>query len=460
MFDTSTYILSSSREYATYVMEQRAIPNITDGLKLSQRIALWLLKDQAKTVKTAGLVGRMMESNLYVHGDAAAGDLIGRLAAPYLNNHCLIQGEGAFGTRTAPLEGIGAPRYTEVKRSKFSEQELYVDLGICPMRDNYDGSKQMPRTFLPRIPLILLNGVNGIAIGFANKILPRDLDELREAVIEVLKTGKTTKPLMPTFCMYQCDVTRDHGNSNKFYMRGTVDILNTTTVKITELPPGKSLDTVKAKLIQLEDDKKISSFVDNSTDRINITVKMSRAALAKKTADSLVVMFGLVQPETENLTVLDPSGLCVTKYTNAQDIVVDFVNWRLEYYKTRYLHLLSAEYQRLEFWEVFLSCFSAIDGKRSLATSISGIKSKSSMKESVIESAQALGLEPDPEQPISPNVIERVVSLPVYKFTKEGQAEAKKNIKNTKSLIKEYEAIVASPTKRRNIYIQEVTDAL
>ena len=211
---TSEYINSISREYSTYVMEQRAIPIITDGLKLSQRIALHLLRHQDKSVKTAGVVGRMMESGLYVHGDASAADAISRLAAPFLNNYPLIRGEGAFGTRVAPVDGIGAARYTEVLRSKIAENELYVDLDICPQRENYDGSKKMPQTFLPRVPLILLNGSTGIAVGFANKILPRKLDELREAVVDVLTTGKTTKPLLPYYERYDCEIIPDHSTRN------------------------------------------------------------------------------------------------------------------------------------------------------------------------------------------------------------------------------------------------------
>jgi len=341
--ETSEYLLSISREYSTYVMEQRAIPMMSDGLKTSQRIALWLMKDQAKPVKTAGLVGRMMASGLYAHGDASAGDAVSRLAAPYLNNHPLIQGEGAFGSRTAPVDGIGAPRYTEVARSTFSQKNLYVDLDICPMRENYDGSNSMPQTFLPLIPLVLLNGVAGIAIGFATKILPRDLQELREAVVDVIRTGGTDKPLMPFYEKYDVEVIRDPKKPNKFYIHGKVVIENTTTVRITEAPAGKSLDSIKETLIQLEHDNRITSFVDNSTDRIDIVVKMKRSDLAKKTENSLRVMFGLIQTETENLVVLNPSGDSVTTYDSPQSMLVDFVEWRLRYYKTRYEKLLGDE---------------------------------------------------------------------------------------------------------------------
>lgn len=448
---TSEYINSISREYSTYVMEQRAIPIITDGLKLSQRIALHLLRHQDKSVKTAGVVGRMMESGLYVHGDASAADAISRLAAPFLNNYPLIRGEGAFGTRVAPVDGIGAARYTEVLRSKIAENELYVDLDICPQRENYDGSKKMPQTFLPRVPLILLNGSTGIAVGFANKILPRKLDELREAVVDVLTTGKTTKPLLPYYERYDCEIIPDHSTRNKYYLRGRVEIKNTSTVKITELPPGMSLDAIKERLITLENDKKISSFEDNSTDHIDITVKMPRAELQGKTVDQLIVLFKLVQAETENLTVLDPTGKRVVKYNSVQDMVKDFVEWRLGLYEDRYKLLLDKETDVALFWECFLACFKGPGGGRSsVAASISSTRSKTELREAVEFAIEAQTLE------VRPDIVSRIVDMPVYRFTKEGQDEAKAKLKQSQKDIKEYQSILGSPTKRKNIYKAEV----
>lgn len=451
--NTSEYLGSTSREYATYVMEQRAIPILTDGLKLSQRIALWLLKDQSKADSTIGLVGDMSKSKLYVHGNAAAEDMIGRLAAPYLNNIPLIHGEGAFGTRTAPFEGIGAARYTAVKRSKFAEDELYIDLDICPMRENYDGSKLMPQTFLPRLPLILLNGINGIAIGFANTILPRKLDDIRAAVIEVLKTGSTRHPLLPHYDHYDCEVIRDHGNRLKYYLRGRVKIVNTTTVDITELPPGMALDTIRETLIGLEEAKTITGFTDNSTDRIAIQVKFTRVELAKyHTPDRLITLFKLIEPVTENLTVLNPDGNSVHKYLNVQDMVKDFVEWRLGYYLIRYQRLLVDELEVALFWKCFLACFETTEERsRSVASSISGIASKAELVQLVSDAIQYQKLE------LRKDIVDRIVAMPVYRFTKEGQTEAKAKLKASEKSIREYQGIIASPDKRKSIYLNEVS---
>jgi len=448
---TSTYINNISKEYATYVMENRAIPMITDGLKLSQRIALYLLRNQAKSIKTAGLVGRLMESGLYVHGDASAADAISRLAAPFINNYPLITGDGAFGTRVAPVDGIGAARYTEVRRSKFSVDNLYIDMDICPQRENYDGSAMMPKTFLPLLPLVLLNGVRGIAIGFATNILPRSIEDVREGVIDVIKNGYTTRPLMPFYERYDCDVIQDHTNRNKFYLRGKVSKLNTTTVHISELPPAIGLDYIKGKLIALEDQKIISSFVDNSTNKIDIIIKMPRAILAKYSEERLLTLFKIVSPETENLTVLSPDGTTVVKYNNPQDLLKDFVEYRISMYQYRYKLLVSNNNEEIIFVKSFLSCFETVSNSRSVAASISGIKSKKDLYSRIVASIENQNI------PIVNQNVDKIVSLPIYRFTKESQDAAKKRLRELIKQDKEYSAILKSESKQKKKYIDEIT---
>ena len=125
-FGSSDYINESSREYSLYVIENRGIPSVWDGLKDGQRKALYLLQNKSGEIKTVSLAGEMISSGLYVHGDAAASESIGKLAAPYLNNMPLIKGIGGFGTRTTPKD-ISAPRYTYVKKSNVTEKVLYPD---------------------------------------------------------------------------------------------------------------------------------------------------------------------------------------------------------------------------------------------------------------------------------------------------------------------------------------------
>ena len=194
---SSQYILDTSREYSIYVCSDRAIPYATDGLKDVQRKALWLMRNKGDKIKTVSLAGEMISSELYVHGDASAGEAVSMLAAPYLNNIPLIEGIGAFGTRVAPKDGIGAPRYTYVKKSKITQELVYADLDIVSLKENYSGQLE-PKTFLPLIPLLLLNGVSGIAVGWSTDILPRKPSDIIDACISALD-GKEIPEIQPYF---------------------------------------------------------------------------------------------------------------------------------------------------------------------------------------------------------------------------------------------------------------------
>ena len=152
---SSEYILDTSRDYAIYICESRGLPNVADGLKDVHRKALWLLRNKTEKIKTVSMSGEMISSNLYLHGDTSASDAISKLAAPYNNNIPLIYGIGNFGTRIAPVKGIGAPRYTYIKKYKITESLVYPDLDIIPLKENYDGSCKEPVYFLPIIPFIV-----------------------------------------------------------------------------------------------------------------------------------------------------------------------------------------------------------------------------------------------------------------------------------------------------------------
>lgn len=139
----SDYINTSSKEYALYTAQNRAIPSICDGLKDGQRKMLWIIRNKSEKIKTISLSGAAIQEGIFLHGDVSASDTISRLAAPYLNNVTLLEGVGAFGTRVTP-DGWGAPRYTYVKKNKATQALLYPDLDIVPLKPNYDGSVMEP----------------------------------------------------------------------------------------------------------------------------------------------------------------------------------------------------------------------------------------------------------------------------------------------------------------------------
>lgn len=441
---SSEYLNRISREYSLYVIDQRAIPSITDGLKSAQRIALWLIRDVATDMKTHAFVGRMSESGLYVHGDASASETVSRLAAPYRNNNPLVEKRGAFGTKISP-NTFGAPRYTFVKRAKFAEQYVYQDMDIIPMRENYDSSRLMPATFLPLIPLVLLNGVKGIAVGWSTNILPRKLSDIKKAVLEQITTGEIKTSLNPYYRNYDVRIIRDRMEPNKYEIHGRVEKVDSNTVRITELPPGRALEKLRETLIDLEDEKKITDFIDNSRDQINVLVKFRRADLAEMTDEALIRMFKLREVEHERIVVLDAQQSHVRQYDSPQEVIRDFVEWRLSWYKTRYEFMIRHAQEEELFWSCLKACF-----QDNLPNQIGKFTTKSDLKDKIEVIIRKAKLEAVPE------IVEKISILPTYRWTKEGEKECEKNIKRLRSEIIEYEKIVSSPKRMKSIFQEEV----
>ncbi len=462
---SSDYLLNTSLEYSIYVADTRGIANVVDGLKTSQRIALWLLRNKSEKIKTLGLVGLMAAERLYVHGDASAANAINLLAAPFKNNIPLIQGEGEFGSRISP-DGIGAPRYTEVRRSKFSESVLYCDLPNVPLIKNYDGSNMMPKYFLPIIPTVLLNGINGVAVGFSTKILPRNPKELVQATIDVLNK-KTPKKLIPYYHGYNSDV-KEIGE-NQYENTGKAHILNSSTIRVTELPPGLSLDDFRARLIKMEDNDEIVDFEDNSSETILVDIKLKRGMLlaqpartetlpdgkkvkipAKKawTEQDAISFLKLKEKVTERIVVIDWDQTSIKQYNNPIELIEDFVKFRLTIYKDRYERLLSEANIELMYWYLLKALF-----ENGFTKKLGTFLNKADMILEINRISTKAKLTPSVEQ------VEKATSLPTYRWTKEFKDEIDNNIKKNLDLISEYSAILSSKTKMTEIYSSELEDA-
>lgn len=438
--NSSNYILDTSREYSIYVCESRAIPKVADGLKDAQRKALWLVKSRQDKIKTVSLAGEMISSGLYLHGDASAAGAISMLAAPYVNNVPLLDGIGSFGTRVAPVDGIGAPRYTYVKRGKAAQELMFPDMDIVPVKENYDGSTIEPQFFLPLIPTVLLNGVSGIAVGWSTEILPRSFKSLLDATLAILD-GKKIKRIPPNYELYNVGVS--HLEDNSWEFTGKLEIVDTSTVRITELPPELTLEKFKERLNTYEDENKISTYTDRSTDTIDITIKMARGSVKGWSPNRAIEYFKLKQKKTERIVVIDWNGKSIRQYENAEKLVEDFVTWRLEWYKIRYENLVDKNSYELGFWKGVKACF---DDK--LPARLGTIKDRATLDADVQKTTEKLKLDS--------KRIDRIVNLPAHRWTKDAYADVLAKIKALEADIKEYKAILKDPERRKAIYRSEV----
>jgi len=439
---SSNYLLESSREYAIYVCDTRGIPYVTDGLKTGQRMALWLLRNRAEKMKTFALAGLLLYEKLYVHGDASANSAIGLLAAPYKNNHCLIEGLGQFGSRIAPDgDGIGAPRYTEVRRSKAAEAFLYQDLDLVPLEDNYDGSTQQPKHFLPLIPIVLLNGVSGVAVGWSTDILPRSLKALIEAT-KAAMMGLPVPVLEPHYARYNITV-KPTGKPNQWELSGQAEIVDHATVRITELPPGLSIEAFRKRLAEMEDEEQIVNFADRSTENIDITVKLKRGTTKDWTKEHAIDFFKLREKTTERIVVVDWGRNGIRTYDTAEQLVVDFAAWRLGWYTKRYEKFLRDDSYELIYWYALRALFA-----NGFPQSLGTFSTKEAMEAKIMEITGSIG--------IDASQLERIVNLPTYRWTEDFRNTVNKRITELEAAVSSHQTILASPDKLKRIYIDEL----
>ena len=382
----------------------------------------------------------MISSGLYLHGDQSAAGAISMLAAPYVNNVPLLDGIGSFGTRVAPVDGIGAPRYTYVKRGKAAQELMFPDMDIVPVKENYDGSTIEPQHFLPLIPTVLLNGVSGIAVGWSTEILPRSFKALVQATLDVLD-GKKLKRIPPNYELYNIKVS--HLEENSWEFSGKLEFVDTSTIKITELPPDLTLEKFKERLNAFEDENKISTYTDRSTKTIDITIKMARGSVKGWSEARAVEYFKLKQKKSERIVVIDWNGSAIRQYESAEKLIEDFVEWRLGWYKTRYEHKVAKDEYELGFWKGVKLCF---DDK--LPARLGSIKDRASLDADVSQVAAKLVLDD--------KRIDRIVNLPAHRWTKDAYADVLAKIKELEAEIKEYKSILKDPAKRKAIYREEV----
>lgn len=437
---TSKYILDSFKQYAIYVCETRSIPKVTDGLKSSQRKALWVAKGKREKIKTISLAGEMISRGLYVHGDSSASQAISLMAAPFCNNIPYFDGYGAFGTRVNPY-GFGAPRYTYVKINSTAERLFFIDEEIIPMTENYDGSTIEPSTFIPLVPLVLLNGVSGIAVGWSTEILRHDIKDIINSTINVL-SGEKIENLKPYYKDYDIDIIEDK-NSLKYVFVGKIERVNSTTVKIKSLPPDLSLEKIKENLNNLISTNKIKDYEDVSTNNIEILVKMDRESLKKYSDDDLIEMFKLKTKKTERIVVIDFDGENIKQYESHYELIKNFVDWRLKFFYKRYELKIEQAKNKKEFLEIL---------KKLHEKKFPAFCGKAKNKKDIIDFICKMFPE------IEKSLIDKIINIPIYRWTLEEYEKIKLEIKELEEKIIEYNDLITDENKIKQKYIDELTE--
>jgi DNA topoisomerase-2 len=335
----SEFLSNEYKEFAMYVIEGRAIPSIIDGFKPTQRKIIHVCSDiwrngSEKPLKVFQLAGKVASDAFYHHGNMSLESSIVTMAQSFKNNLPLLEEIGQFGSLRSPEPA--AARYIGTKLNK-NFRLLYKDFELLTYKEE-EGESIEPYFFLPIVPTVLINGSSGIAVGFSSNILNRNPLDIIDACDSILK-GKKLVDIKPFNPFFNGDYVRDTENHKKWFIRGKVNVVNTTTVKISELPPSMTYEKYENILDGLVDSKAIVSYDDNCKDSIDYTIKFTREALSQLPEDKLIKLLKLEETETEIFTTLDETGK-LRIFETSKDIIEYFVNFRLGYYIKRKEYLL------------------------------------------------------------------------------------------------------------------------
>lgn len=313
--DIQNEMQSSYIDYAMSVIVGRALPDVRDGLKPVHRRVLYAMYDNGYRpdrgyVKSARPVAETM-GNYHPHGDASIYDTLVRMAQPWSLRYPLVDGQGNFGSRGN--DGAAAMRYTECRLTPLAMELLReIDHETVDFTPNYDGRSQEPTVLPSRVPNLLMNGSNGIAVGMATNIPPHNLNELAEAVYWALENYEADEETTLAACMERVKgpdfptyglIVGGQGIHDAYTtgrgsirMRGVVEIeednRGRTTIVITELPYQVNTDNFINSIAEQVKDGKIagiSDIHDESSDRagMRIVVTIKRDAVAKVVLNNL-----------------------------------------------------------------------------------------------------------------------------------------------------------------------------
>ena len=318
---------------------KRSIPHVCDGLKPSQRKVIFgcMKRGLTQEIKVAQLSGYISEVSAYHHGEASLQGTIIGMAHNYMgsNNINLLEPCGQFGTRLMGGKDAASPRYIFTKLSKGAQN-------IFDQRDNStlkflddDGKSVEPEYYMPIIPMVLVNGAEGIGTGYSTNVPCYNPDDIKNNILRCLN-GETPVPMTPWYKGFR---GRIYPKEKGVWTTQGIHVESGSTVKVTELPPGKWTQDYKEYLDGLVEKGKITSYDNHSSEESpNFTIRGYKGTNPVKD-------LGLTKSvHTTNMWLMTPRGM--KKYSSAEEIIVDYFGFRMEHYKKRKENLLK-EYRAL-----------------------------------------------------------------------------------------------------------------
>ncbi|MCC6648948.1 MAG: DNA topoisomerase IV subunit A [Polyangiaceae bacterium] len=465
--------------YALSVVTSRALPDVRDGLKPVQRrilYAMWLgnLRPDAKFKKCAKVVGDVL-AQFHPHGDTAAYDAMVRLAQPWVMNHPLVDGQGNFGSPDG--DGAAAYRYTEAKLLPMAVELLAeLDRQTVGFRPTYDGSNEEPVVLPARLPHLLINGSQGIAVGMATSIPPHNLNEIIDACVAEIDAPEplTTKQLQryvkgPDFPtqgtllatkdelhqIYETGqgTTKLRGDYRTEEKKGgAVDII------ITSTPYAVERKTIVERIAEVIVSKKLPGLLDvrdESTAEVRLVLELKKGTDPDLVMAYLYKQTPLSTTVSVNLTALVPRPVepgearndllpCQPSRLSLGQMIRQFLDFRMEVVERRLRHDLEGLLARLHLLEGFAKAYDALD-------EILRIIRKSDGKADASEKLTA-------RFSFTEEQADAILELRLYKLAKLEIQVIEEELGKKRAEAKRLEALLKSETKRWELIKTELSE--
>lgn len=431
--------------YASYVIKDRAIPDLDDGLKPVQRRILHTLfeADDGKFHKVANIVGSCMK--YHPHGDASIYSALVVLA----NKELFIDRQGNFGNLYTGDEASAA-RYIECRATPFAK-EIFYNPKITEYVDSYDGRNREPTAFPAKMPVVLFTGVDGIAVGMSTKILPHNPVEILEAEIACLE-GRDFQlfPDFPTGGL--ADVGEYADGAGRVRVRAALDTKDPKRILIRELPFGVTTESLIASVEKAAKSGrlKIASISDYTTDKVEIEIKLARGEYAQDTIDALYAFTQCEQSISCNLLVIKDGLPTVMSVTEV-----------VRYHAKKLLSILKRELElelRELMDEIHARTLERIFIEERVYKAIEKERTQEAVTKAVLEGL--LPFADEIKREVTAEDVERLLKIPIRRISLYDIERAKAEMERLKGKVKDAKHHLAHLTEYGIGFLRSVADKL
>lgn len=431
--DLHEFVEHEYKDYQIYTLNDRAIPYLIDGLKPSQRRILFILNKNSNKglMKVSSATGLVL--HLHPHGPASVESSIVKLAQDYTfsNNYPLIDKKGYFGERMEPAPA--ASRYIECKISELTKKILFDDLNQVEMIPSYDNKALEPKFLLPKLPLMLLNGAEGIATGFSSLIPSYNHNDIIKSMISYINTGKATK-ITPWVDNYTGSIKYNKEKDSYSFELKVEKIKD--KYYITELPRNCDSKKIYKHLNNLIEDEIIKDYTDNSSEN-DIMIELIFKRGTRVNIEKLKEQVKMTSTLSPQFTLIEDRGVRI--FNKVEEIIELFTQQRIDVVKRRYELLIEDAENRIKKNNEIIRFikqkhYAHAEKKKDRTAYVSYLKTKKFVYHDYL------------------------ADMSIYRMTKDEVKKRELMVKEDNTKLREYKKIVKSPKNIKLKLIEELED--